>query len=130
MGLDMYVYTTPVKPSSPVGFEIPELIDALYNGITIEVDHIRELHYWRKHWSLHTVMEQLYLEKGGADEGFNCVNLQLIDSDLEYIEKAVNLGLEVYPYYPHNTKAIDLEFIEKAKKASLEGLTVYYYAWY
>lgn len=31
-----------------------------------------ELHYWRKHPNLHGWMEQLYRDKGGAEEIFNC----------------------------------------------------------
>lgn len=36
-----------------------------------------ELHYRRKHPNLHGWMESAYRDKGGADESFNYVNLEL-----------------------------------------------------
>jgi len=35
-------------------------------------------------------MEQLYRKKGGTEDSFNCVNVQLIAGDLDDLESAIN----------------------------------------
>ncbi len=60
MGLDMYALTTTEKPASAVDFD---------------ADAYSELHYWRKHPDLHGWMENLYREKGGVAQSFNCVRM-------------------------------------------------------
>ena len=62
MGLDMFAYTTLENPAGSVDFKVGEAT---------------EIHYWRKHPNLHGWMEKLYRDKGGSQESFNCVNLQL-----------------------------------------------------
>lgn len=62
MGLDMYIYKRP----------------KLISTATEEED----LAYFRKHSDLHGYMEQLYYDKGGQEEIFNCVELLLSKNDL------------------------------------------------
>ncbi len=71
MGLDMYAFTTNEVLDTPVDFKVDGYVD---------------VHYWRKHPNLHGWMENLYREKGGKDETFNCVNLQLTADDLDRLE--------------------------------------------
>jgi hypothetical protein len=122
MGLDMYAYR--VKRgmvTEQVDFEVPE-----------NADDQSELHYWRKHPNLHGWMERLYYDKGGKEDVFNCVNVQLTEDDLDRLEKSV-----INENLPHtegfffgesqpDDRVDDLEFIKKARKAIFEGDDVYY----
>lgn len=126
MGLDMYAYR--VKKgmvTEQVDFEVPE-----------NADDQSELHYWRKHPNLHGWMERLYYDKGGKEDVFNCVNVQLTEDDLNRLERSVkNKNL------PHtegfffgesqpDDRVDDLEFIKKAREAISEGDDVYYTSWW
>lgn len=121
MGLDMYALTLDRQPESPVDFDGKE-------GA--------EIHYWRKHPNLHGWMQNLYYEKGGAEDSFNCVNLQLTADDLDELETAIrekalpdtrgfffgiSEGSEIED---------DLEFVAKAREAISAGLTVFYTSWW
>lgn len=77
MGLDMYAFAIPETPAAPVDFE---------------AETGSELHYWRKHPNLHGWMEALYRAKGGRDDDFNCVNLQLTADDLNRLEADIRSG--------------------------------------
>ena len=121
MGLDMHACVTSEQPDSPVDFTVNEQT---------------ELHYWRKHPNLHGWMEQLYRDKGGKRECFNCTKVQLDEDDLERLERAIcENGL------PHtegfffgasdgSETADDLAFIRKARQAIAAGGTVYYDSWW
>ncbi|MGG6898839.1 hypothetical protein [Rhizobium sp. BR 315] len=74
MGLDMFAYTTTTKPETPVDFE---------------VDNAQRLHYWRKHPNLHGWMERLYRNKGGSDDDFDLVPLELVAEDLDTLESDI-----------------------------------------
>ena len=99
----------------------------------------REIAYWRKHPNLHGWMEQLWLRKGGSNEGsdwgtnFNGIELELTHADLDELERAVvhgqlpatsgfffGDGADEY-YRPH-----DLEFIKNARAELFFGLKVFY----
>lgn len=72
MGLDMYAFTTP-NDIPPVDFENwPKVSE--------------EICYWRKHPNLHGWMERLYRDKGGAEESFDLVPVQLTAEDLDRLE--------------------------------------------
>ena len=121
MGLDMYAYVTPKKPRRPVDFK----------------DKSEErLHYWRKHPNLHGWMEDLYRDKGGAADTFNCVNLELTAADLDALEDCIKAGA-----LPHTSgfffgetdgseREDDLAFIAAARAAIAQGLSVYYTSWW
>ena len=133
MGLDMFAYK--VKKgviTEQVDFEIPESPEGSEN---IE-NEPQDLHYWRKHPNLHGWMENLYREKGGTDEQFNCVNLQLTEEDLVRLEEDINQedlpetsGFFFGQSEPEDKEG-DLEFISKAREALSEGYDVYYSSWW
>lgn len=95
-----------------------------------------ELHYWRKHPNLHGWMEQLYFEKGGTEDCFNCVGLVLIADDLQKLETVIreNSLPETTGFFFGNTDGSeiddDLAFIAKAREAIADGYTVYYCSWW
>lgn len=63
MGLDMYAYAVPA-------------------GQEISSDNTTEIACWRKFNALHGWMEDLYCERGGDAEHFNCIPLKLTEADL------------------------------------------------
>jgi len=124
MGLDMYAFTTDCKPAKPVDFRTEEF-------------HARqEIHYWRKHPNLHGWMERLYREKGGADEQFNCVNLELTSEDLDRLERDIrrralpSTSGFFFGQSDGSEDHDDLAFIATARAAIRDGLTVYYWSWW
>ena len=122
MGLDMYAYTLADAPARPVDFR--------------ETETAGEIHYWRKHPNLHGWMEELYRDKGGVAEPFNCVPVTLDADDLDRLEIDIKAGR-----LPHTTgfffgesdgteTADDLAFVAKAREAIAAGLTVFYTSWW
>jgi hypothetical protein len=124
MGLDMWVFSTDYKPKKQVDFEIPESSES------------EELHYWRKHHDLHGWMENLYREKGGIKQEFNCILVQLTKEDIDKLEVDLtnNKLPETTGFFFGEGKQDriedDLEFIVEAKRALNEGLTIYYDSWW
>lgn len=122
MGLDMYCFKTKDTPASPVDFEMLE-------------GSSKEIFYWRKHPDLHGWMEQLYEQKGGAEE-FNCANVVLTIEDIEKLEleiKNAQLPSTSGFFFGQSTpedKETDLEFIVEAKQALKEGYNLYYTSWW
>lgn len=121
MGLDMYAQVTKHQPELAVDFDPPEST---------------QLHYWRKHPNLHGWMEALYREKGGVDESFNCVNLQLTEDDLDRLEADIKAKLlpptSGFFFGESDGSEIedDLKFVAKAREAIAAGLTVFYSSWW
>lgn len=122
MGLDQFAFVRASRPATPVDFDSAE--------------DDTELHYWRKHPNLQGWMEKLYRRKGGKDESFNCVPVELTGEDLDALEMAVR-GNEL----PETTGFFfgrsdgsevedDLKFIRKAREAIAEGKAVFYYSWW
>jgi len=134
MGLDMFAYRLKgFNPSSPVDFgkEIQVLKENEENPQFPD-----DFFYWRKHPNLHGLMEQIYREKGGAEESFNCVPVQLFQEDLDRIAAVV-----IDDELPHtqgfffgestdDRKGEDIEFLEKAKQSLEEGYTIWYDSWW
>lgn len=121
MGLDMYAFATKEKPATQVDFKVEEA---------------RELYYWRKHPNLHGWMRELYYDKGGAAESFNCVPVVLTVEDLDRLEAAIHArslpdtkGFFFGESDGSETQD-DLAFIAKAREAIAAGLTVYYDSWW
>jgi hypothetical protein len=121
MGLDMFAKTTTEKPASEVDF--------------VTEQH-SEQHYWRKHPDLHGWMENLYREKGGTAESFNCVRMVLAAPDLDRLEADIKERRlpETQGFFfgdsDGSETAGDLAFIGKARAAIQSGLTVYYTSWW
>ena len=121
MGLDMYAFATKEKPATQVDFKVEE---------------VRELHYWRKHPNLHGWMRDLYYDKGGAAESFNCVPVVLTADDLDRLEAAIRArslpDTKGFFFGESDGSEMqdDLAFIAKAREAIAAGLTVYYDSWW
>jgi len=120
MGLDMYAYT--VRSGDSV--ENPE--------------EKSELAYWRKFNALHGWMEDLYREKGGDAESFNCVPVKLELEDLDRLETVLEEGkLEprtgfffgAQEVWPEDVESAQ-RFIANARDAIADGLDVYYDSWW
>jgi len=134
MGLDMFAYRLKgFNPSSPVDFsdEIQVLRESEENSQEPE-----DFFYWRKHPDLHGLMEEIYREKGGKEESFNCVPVQLTQEDLDRIAAIViddKLPRTQGFFFGESTndrKAEDIEFLEKAKQSLAEGYTIWYDSWW
>jgi len=123
MGLDMFACTTPEKPLSEVDFTTSQWA---------------ELHYWRKHPNLHGWMEQLYHDKGGSQNPFNCAAVELKQADLERLETAIREKrlpqTEGFFFGSSDSSESevedDLAFVAKARQAIQDNLTVYYTSWW
>ena len=136
MGLDQYAYARP--PRKRNGDDDEQICD------------------WRKHNRLQGWMEQLWYDKGCPNrkedsEDFNCVELQLTESDLINLEDAIEnfelpeangffWGTDSYFWndendepFPENEywyKQHDLNFVEEARKMLDKGYRIYYSCWY
>jgi hypothetical protein len=117
----MYAYSTPEQLTAEVDFKVTQMT---------------ELHYWRKHPNLHGWMRQLYDDKGGRDEQFNCVAVRLTADDLARLEEDVRAGR-----LPQTTGFFfgasdgteledDLRFVADAREALSAGLCVFYTSWW
>lgn len=122
MGLDQYAFSASSEEE-----------------LTKEDGDRTEIAYWRKHPNLHGWMEQLYREKGGTEESFNCVPVELTEEDLDRLENAINGEGDELPetsgfFFGSNSnehyKEHDLKFIEDARAAINEGRKVFYDSWW
>ncbi len=94
------------------------------------------LAFWRKHPNLHGWMEALYREKGGTEEQFNCIEVELTQEDLLRLQQDL-LGQKLpeksgfffgrsRPEYIEG----DLLFVAKALFAISQGQRVFYDSWW
>ncbi len=118
MGLDMYLMAN--KPEDVTG------------------ERSKELYYWRKHHDLHGWMEALYRAKGGTEDSFNCIPVELTSQDLDKLEEDVKLN-KLPPtqgfFFGNNPPdeesiAQDLYAIKEARAAIADGFVVYYNSWW
>lgn len=131
MGLDMYAWT--VDPADLSEQEVVLQVD-----VSLPRDEVQQLWYWRKHHDLHGWMEQLYRDKGGAAESFNCVTVRLTYADLTRLEIAIKEGLlpETTGFFFGNnppdekSKEQDLKFVAAAKEAISQRKVVFYDSWW
>jgi len=135
MGLDQYAYARPPRKRNS--------------------DDDESLCEWRKHNRLQGWMESLWESKGcpnaNEDGEFNCVELQLTQSDIDELKYAIDnfelpesngffWGSDSYFWndendepYPENDywyKGNDLMFVEQARKMLDKKWRVYYSCWY
>jgi len=128
MGLDMYVVSVPADAyEAEVDFRVETEVER------------NELHYWRKHNALHGWMEQLYRSKGGQEESFNCVSVNLNMIDILDLEKAVisralpkteGFFFGFDSSFDDERREDDLKFIEAAKHELQDGRKIYYTSWW
>lgn len=132
MGLDMFAHA--VKETN-LPSDAKDLQTDVVLGEGVEKE---EIHYWRKHHDLHGWMHNLYVEKGGKDEQFNCNNVRLTLEDLDVLEKDIRTHAlpETTGFFfgnnPPNEDSIanDIEFIEKARNYINDGYAVFYDSWW
>ena len=107
--------------------------------LTITKDAVpSKLAYWRKHPYLQGWMENLYYEKGGKGEEFNCVNVRLDEDDLNRLKEDVLSGSlpETTGFFFGSSYADeedikwrnehDMKCIEDMLKALENGDSIYY----
>ena len=125
MGLDMFAYA--VSKRDAIGeFEMAKECEK------------EELHYWRKHHDLHGWMQNLYRDKGGDADSFNCIPVQLTLDDLDDLQQALlddNLPRTSGFFFGDNPPDLesmrdDLMFVQKCRIAIKEGKVVYYDSWW
>jgi hypothetical protein len=97
-----------------------------------------ELFYWRKFNALHGWMERLYREKGGTEESFNCVDVELTVEDLLRLQMdTINNKLTPTPgfffgeqtIFPEDKESV-YEFVSKGLTTINLGEKVYYTSWW
>ncbi|MCP5299080.1 MAG: phosphoglycerate kinase [Chromatiaceae bacterium] len=120
MGLDMYAMVT---------------TESLPGAVDFRTDEATELYYWRKHPNLHGWMQELYYQKGGKADSFNCEPVVLTGHDLDRLEADVKNGAlpDTTGFFfgvSDGREAEDLEFIARARQALSEGKTVFYDSWW
>lgn len=128
MGLDMYSYAIPEKDAghNDTDVKIPESVER------------EQIHYWRKHHDLHGWMENLYRQKGGNADSFNCTNVRLTEEDLDNLKKDIvedKLPGTAGFFFGNNppdeeSMADDMVFIVKAREAIARGMAVFYDSWW
>ena len=133
MGLDMYAFTV---SAADAGDNVVDL--KRYDENDKELFPKEEIYYWRKFNALHGWMEDLYREKGGASESFNCNTVRLNEVDLRRLEQDV-FSNELQPrngfffgsqeIYPEDIESV-ADFVAKARQALTEGKAVYYDSWW
>ncbi|WP_197272088.1 phosphoglycerate kinase [Neisseria sp. 83E34] len=133
MGLDMYGYTMCAEFAGDRQTDVMPKTDE-----EREQAQLTDIAYWRKFNHLHGWMEELYREKGGQEEIFNCRTVRLELEDLERLEQALDNnelehtpgfffgGEEVYPEDIEDTK----KFIAAAREVIANGLAVFYDSWW
>jgi hypothetical protein len=125
MGLDMYAFSV-AKNDGNQDFSVPQ-------------DLVREeIAYWRKHHDLHGWMENLYRDKGGDADSFNCIPVRLTLEDLDALQ--ADLMESALPetrgfFFGNNppdedSLREDLMFIAKARAEIEMGREVYYDSWW
>jgi hypothetical protein len=125
MGLDMYAYAVSKR-------------DAISEFEMARDCEKEELHYWRKHHDLHGWMENLYRDKGGDADSFNCIPVELTVDDLDNLQQTLlddNLPRTRGFFFGDNppdleTMRNDLMFVQKCRIAIKEGKVVYYDSWW
>ena len=126
MGLDMYAYR--VKQENVVN-------DFEFNS---NQDPIEDLAYWRKFNALHAWMENLYKDRGGPKESFNCAPIRLHLEDLDQLQRDIGEN-KLTPaegffwgsqtIYPEDV-ASAMKFIFEAREVIKQGDAVYYDSWW
>jgi hypothetical protein len=126
MGLDQYAYSVERKTGNG-DFNIAEDADKA------------EIYYWRKHNALHAWMLQLYREKGGTAEQFNCVPLRITIDDCNRLLADINSknlkpmeGFFFGQQLPYDDSDVenDLSFLKMAMVEIEHGREVYYDSWW
>jgi len=127
MGLDMYAFTV---NADSVG-------DATVD-VALDPDTAMQISYWRKFNALHGWMEDLYRQKGGSKESFNCTTVRLTANDLDRLEMDTGnnklVPVNGFFFGAQEIDSEDLEsvsdFIKVARQALADGKAVFYDSWW
>ena len=126
MGLDMYAFIVDVEVA---------------RGGVVDValgDTATEICYWRKFNALHGWMEDLYRQKGGSKESFNCTTVRLTANDLDRLEMDTgnNKLIPVNGFFfgaqeifPEDLESVG-DFVKMARQALADGKAVFYDSWW
>jgi hypothetical protein len=126
MGLDQYVFT--LDNDFIVSKETDFLTEEQKKNF-----YFNEIFYWRKHPNLHGWMKNLYHQKGGLDEKFNCNNEVILTlEDISNLLKDVTQNNLPYTegfffgksYEKYKIK--DIDFCDIATKLLKDGKKIYY----
>ena len=140
MGLDQYAYArrgTPETERQEFEYLDDQGIKQTQTEVSVIYTDQVELAYWRKHPNLQGWMEDLYRSKGGEDEQFNCVDVELTLEDLEQLEQDIKdealpetqgffFGSDSDNYYREG----DLQFISDARRHIKQGYKIVYTSWW
>lgn len=127
----MFAYRTKVQLSKSVDFN-----EEVYPSDENNEERSREIMYWRKHPNLHGWMEELYYEKQGENDSFNCTPVELTSEDLDLLEKDILENRLPHTdgfFFGESSPGVnekDLEFIKLAREAIAEGERVFYDSWW
>jgi len=127
MGLDMYAFTV---NADSVG-------DATVD-VALDPDTAMQISYWRKFNALHGWMEDLYRQKGGSKESFNCTTVRLTANDLDRLEMDTGnnklVPVNGFFFGAQEIDSEDLEsvsdFVKVARQALADGKAVFYDSWW
>lgn len=128
MGLDMYMHA--VKHGT---------INHDDGTTKIHCDR-KEIGYWRKVRHVHNFFEEIYRNRGGTEDYFNCIPLELTAEDLDSLEDAINTG-RINDYsaqgfffgdwdFDDDDAKHTLEVIEVAREYMSQGYTIEYDSWW
>ena len=126
MGLDMYAF---IVDADGVGDKVTDVALG---------DDAVQICYWRKFNALHGWMEDLYRQKGGSKESFNCTTVRLTANDLDRLEMDTgnNKLIPVNGFffgaqeiYPEDLESVTT-FIKVAMQALADGKAVFYDSWW
>jgi hypothetical protein len=126
MGLDMYAFTV---DADKVGDKVTDVALG---------DDAMQISYWRKFNALHGWMEDLYRQRGGSKESFNCTTLRLDLKDLDRLEMDTgnNKLIPVNGFffgaqeiYPEDLESV-ATFVKVARQAIADGKAVFYDSWW
>jgi hypothetical protein len=127
MGLDMYAFIVDVEVA---------------RGGVVDValgDNAVQISYWRKFNALHGWMEDLYRQKGGSKDSFNCTTVRLTANDLDRLEMDVGANKlvprngfffgDTSTIYPEDLESVG-DFVKVARQALADGKAVFYDSWW
>lgn len=126
MGLDMYAF---IVDADKAGDKVTDV--ALGDTAT-------EICYWRKFNALHGWMEDLYRQRGGSKESFNCTTLRLDLKDLDRLEMDTGNNKLIprngFFFGAQEIDSEDLEsvatFVKVARQSIADGKAVFYDSWW
>lgn len=120
MGLDCYVYKAKLQNVIDDETVSDTSKHCKFQRLTLE-----EVYYWRKNYVLHNFFEEIYREKFGDEEEFNCKLIRIRPVDID------NLKLMIFNRYDDiDTLREYADFFKKAKKQLKDGFALFYEGWY